>query len=531
MKPTPIRAILVTVVATLLTGLVLALPAQASVHSQSAPVPLATAAIPADASQVVTVHAAPGSSYGELSAWDYGPTRTWSRVLGPVQVRLGSRGIGTASEGSAFTPAGTFSLTESFGRQANPGTAMPYFRTDGYDWWNGNVNSPAYNSHVRQASSPGGASENLYGAGAVYDYAVNIGYNLPPATPGAGSAFFVHVTNGAATAGCVALPRTEMIGLLTWLNPNRAPVIQITTGTPWTPPAAPLRDGDFIEQGGRVHRMAGGAPIYVHDWNAVGGSQPYRSVSAAEFAALRRAPADGTFVVEGGTGRVHQFVGGAPLYVNSWAEVGGQRPATLVPALAITQAGSSHWTNLRRQPADGTTVMQGLTGRIHVFAGGAPVYVDSWSDLGGGRPATQIAGPAITQAGTGNWSSIRRTPADGTFLVQANSRVSLMAGGAPVYVDTWGPFGGPRPVVRVSTSAITAAGQGSWSALAAVPAPGTYVRGVGTAHIYQAGTGGRLRHISYAEWTRTGGGPIKDVAPNAITQAGSANWPNLSLVP
>ena len=40
----------------------------------------------------------------------------------------------------------------------------------------------------------------------VYNYAAVIAYNLTR-TPGAGSAIFLHVGDGQATAGCVSLPR------------------------------------------------------------------------------------------------------------------------------------------------------------------------------------------------------------------------------------------------------------------------------------------------------------------------------------
>lgn len=54
-------------------------------------------------------------------------------ALGPVPARVGSAGIGTASEGCTRTPAGTFTLTEAFGRAANPGTVLPYRTVDGDD--------------------------------------------------------------------------------------------------------------------------------------------------------------------------------------------------------------------------------------------------------------------------------------------------------------------------------------------------------------------------------------------------------------
>ena len=53
------------------------------------------------------------------------------------------------------------------------------------------------------------AGENLSAAGAVYDHAVVIDYNAG-GSPRAGSAYFLHLTNGAATAGCVAIGRGSL---------------------------------------------------------------------------------------------------------------------------------------------------------------------------------------------------------------------------------------------------------------------------------------------------------------------------------
>ena len=50
-------------------------------------------------------------------------------------------------------------------------------------------------------------SENLYQAGYVYSYAVVIDYNRFPARAGAGSAFFLHVTDGGPTAGRIGRRR------------------------------------------------------------------------------------------------------------------------------------------------------------------------------------------------------------------------------------------------------------------------------------------------------------------------------------
>ena len=215
-------------------------PRPASATEAAAPAPQKAGASDADsppltywgpARQLITVVADSASATtATLTAWE----RTdagWRSVVGPVTAFVGAAGIGQASEGSTRTPAGTWALGQAFGRQPNPGTAMPYFRTDGNDWWNGNVNSPAYNTHVRQAGNPGGASENLYGAGAVYDYAVDMGYNTAR-IPGAGSAMFLHVTDGRPSAGCVAIDRAALVSILRWLDPAKQPVIDIAVADP-----------------------------------------------------------------------------------------------------------------------------------------------------------------------------------------------------------------------------------------------------------------------------------------------------------
>jgi len=45
--------------------------------------------------------------------------------------------------------------------------------------------------------------------------------------PGLGSAIFLHVGTGSATAGCVSLPRRELLAILRWLRPRRSPRITI----------------------------------------------------------------------------------------------------------------------------------------------------------------------------------------------------------------------------------------------------------------------------------------------------------------
>ena len=63
-----------------------------------------------------------------------------------------------------------------------------------------------------------------------YNYGAVIAYNTAR-KPGLGSAIFLHVSHGSATAGCVAVPQSDVLKLLRWLNPKLGPrIIMGTTG-------------------------------------------------------------------------------------------------------------------------------------------------------------------------------------------------------------------------------------------------------------------------------------------------------------
>jgi L,D-peptidoglycan transpeptidase YkuD (ErfK/YbiS/YcfS/YnhG family) len=178
--------------------------------------------------QVVTVVApSSGSTTATVTAWQLG-AGGWTAVVGPVSARIGSDGVGTASESLSRTPAGTFTLTEGFGRLADPGTRLPYRAIGPGDYWVSDA-GPRYNQFYDCAGACP-SQENLWAAGSAYDYAVVIDYNRRPAVPGAGSAFFLHVTNGAATAGCVAVPETSLVAIMRWLQPSAHPLISIGVG-------------------------------------------------------------------------------------------------------------------------------------------------------------------------------------------------------------------------------------------------------------------------------------------------------------
>lgn len=199
----------------------------------------------AQTSQMIMVTAPVATSTtATLTAFEKDADGKWKPVIGPAKAFLGEKGMGKAQDNVYRTPEGTFPLDQAFGRQDNPGTKMPYFKTTARDWWDSNEKSPTYNTHVQSDTGPGGDSENLYNTGPMYDYAVNINHN-PTRTPGDASAMFLHVTDGKPTMGCVGIDRETMVEILKWLDPAKNPKITIgvNVDAPKDAPAAQTLPG------------------------------------------------------------------------------------------------------------------------------------------------------------------------------------------------------------------------------------------------------------------------------------------------
>lgn len=192
----------------------------------------------ASARQVITVVApSTGATTATLQAWTAAPGGGWLRYGGAITAHVGAQGLTTApNESLSATPIGSFTLTRAFGIAANPsGGRLPYTQVDHSYWWISQA-GPLYNTMQRCSSgcpfTLGDPNENL-GAIWQYTYAVVIDYNTANAGPvrqGAGSAFFLHVTDGGATAGCVSIPQNNLIDLLRWLDPAASPRILIGVG-------------------------------------------------------------------------------------------------------------------------------------------------------------------------------------------------------------------------------------------------------------------------------------------------------------
>jgi L,D-peptidoglycan transpeptidase YkuD (ErfK/YbiS/YcfS/YnhG family) len=190
------------------------------------------------ATQVITVVAgSTGSTTAVMQAWTAAGAGRWVRHGSAVSAHVGAQGLTTSpSESRSATPIGSFKLTTAFGYYGNPGTRLPYLKTTPADWWI-SQSGPLYNTHQRCSSNcsfvQGAPNEHVYYETPAYDYAVVIDYNTANTghvTQGAGSAFFLHVTDGSATAGCVAIPRASLVSIMQWLIPADQPRILIGIG-------------------------------------------------------------------------------------------------------------------------------------------------------------------------------------------------------------------------------------------------------------------------------------------------------------
>jgi L,D-peptidoglycan transpeptidase YkuD (ErfK/YbiS/YcfS/YnhG family) len=179
------------------------------------------------AGQVVVVTAERyGSTTATLTAYQR-EGGGWRQAFGPWAARVGTRGLappGEKREGDGRTPSGVYGFEFFFGVAPDPGVRFPYRQVTPRIVWDDDPISPLYNTWVdldRQRAGP--TPEPMYVSPA-YDHGAVIAYNTDR-TPGLGSAIFLHVSTGGPTAGCVSLPAGQLVEVLRWLDPAKAPKI------------------------------------------------------------------------------------------------------------------------------------------------------------------------------------------------------------------------------------------------------------------------------------------------------------------
>jgi GH25 family lysozyme M1 (1,4-beta-N-acetylmuramidase) len=236
-----------------------------------------------------------------------------------------------------------------------------------------------------------------------------------------------------------------------------------------TATASQFPDSTFVLVAGdpHVYSIAGLAPLWVTSWSHVGGPKPFRVISLASFHTLRSSPLDGTFLDDGTDGRVYRVVGGAPVIVTSWPALGGRQPSVRVDDWDIANAGTcGGYCSLSMKPRDGTILRAAESGQIYVVAGGAPIYVSTWSTFGGVQPYVNVNQASIQDAGLAAWfDHLTFVPADATMVSDGSTgQLYVVTSGKPQVANP-GTLG-TVPFTLVDHAAIlNAGGTGVWAHL------------------------------------------------------------------
>ncbi|NIJ07390.1 L,D-peptidoglycan transpeptidase YkuD (ErfK/YbiS/YcfS/YnhG family) [Sphingomonas vulcanisoli] len=131
-------------------------------------------------------------------------------------------------EGDGATPLGEYAIRAVLlrpDRVAAPITALPWRWIGKDDGWSDDVADPAYNRPVRHPHSF--SAERLWREDGLYDVIVALGHNDAPPVAPLGSAIFLHCRRDcAATEGCVAIAREELVALVAELGPGDTMIIR-----------------------------------------------------------------------------------------------------------------------------------------------------------------------------------------------------------------------------------------------------------------------------------------------------------------
>ncbi len=134
-------------------------------------------------------------------------------------------------EGDGNAPAGIFPLTAAFGKGSKPNAVeLPYTKLEEFTECVDDPHSQFYNRIVNRmhvGNFDWKSSEKMLAVGEQYDLGIFVGYNSYPVQKSRGSCIFLHIwkspTDG--TAGCTAMERRMLEGLVAWAIPSKNPYI------------------------------------------------------------------------------------------------------------------------------------------------------------------------------------------------------------------------------------------------------------------------------------------------------------------
>ena len=136
---------------------------------------------------------------------------------------VGRNGCSTEKrEGDGKTPVGMYEIRRGFGLATPPAVNIAYTRLTGKELWVDDVASTRYNQWVTADVAPKdwNSAENLSKELVAYKYAAVVEYNTASIVKGAGSAIFLHCSEGKPTSGCISVPEEAMVKILGLMKPG-----------------------------------------------------------------------------------------------------------------------------------------------------------------------------------------------------------------------------------------------------------------------------------------------------------------------
>ena len=154
----------------------------------------------------------------------------WNKSFPPMNAVIGEKGFSLdKEEGDLKAPVGLFRVGTAFGTIDKPSyIKLSYKKTSKNDYWIDDVSSQDYNNWVEFEGDPYSRWKSFEKLKiASYKLAFVVEYNMNPVVKGKGSAIFFHIWQGPniSTKGCTALSETNISKLLSWIDPDKNPII------------------------------------------------------------------------------------------------------------------------------------------------------------------------------------------------------------------------------------------------------------------------------------------------------------------
>ena len=185
---------------------------------------------PASTQQVITVESGSKGGFHGLVVCYEKAEEGWKKIY-TFHVVTGEAGIiepKKKNEGDKATPAGVYKLGFAFGYGQRPDTRMEYRELSDDDKWIDDPEHPLYNRLVT-GKTDARSFEKMRREDNLYRLGIVINYNTDPVVKYKGSAIFLHIwrDRDAGTSGCVALSEEDLKAIISWLDPDKNPLIII----------------------------------------------------------------------------------------------------------------------------------------------------------------------------------------------------------------------------------------------------------------------------------------------------------------